>query len=439
MLRQPYSNQTPPDFCFQGEEVLHLPVLVEAAESSPQAAAIAATQIRKFMSKDYSARAHIQYNAIMLIRILTDNPGPTFTRNIDSKFVSATKDLLRNSRDPSVQQILRETLSALHSDKSYDTNLNALFQMWNKEQSGATSGLRSNSNGATRMASGPLVGAPPSGRRNDRQLPPPQELASRIEEAKTSAKLLQQLVQSSAQSELQSNELIKEFADRCQGAQRSIQGYISADSPPPDDDTMQTLIETTELLSLALSKHSRALLQARRALGQTASPSPVGSGFSTPPAPSAPNAAVSATYTPSGLSPTSAYSPPPLPPSSMRNALERREVPTHSYSPLPQLPPQHAENDAPQQIHDPGYENPFADNHEEPNPTLPARPGTYNNPTVSYIRRQDSAEENLTMHGGRVIEPVSPEKGTVGGDGHGGTRGVSGGEVSPVFPNSSHR
>jgi GAT domain len=389
------------------------------------------------MSKDYNSRAHVQYNAIMLIRILADNPGPTFTRNIDSKFVSATKDLLRNSRDPSVQQLLRESIGALQSDKSYDTNLNALFQMWNKEQSGASSGPRSNSNGAMLPASGPLVGAPPSRRRGDKHLPAPQELASRIEEAKTSAKLLQQLVQSSAQSELQSNDLIKEFVDRCQSAQKSIQGYISADSPPPDDDTMQTLIETMELLSLALSKHSRALLQARRALGQT-SPSPNNSGFPAPPAASAPNAAVSATYTPSGLSPTSAYSPPPLPPSSMLNALDRRPVPTHTYSPLPE-PPHNDENDAPQQAHDPIYDNPFADTHEEPNPALPARPGTYNNPTASYVRRQDSAEENLTMHGGRTSQPISPERGAIGSDGHGGTKGVSGGEVSPIFPNSSHR
>jgi len=122
----------------------------------------------------------------------------------------------------------------------------------------------------------------------------------------------------------------------------------------------------------------------------------------------------------------------------MRNALDRRQVPTHTYSP-PLEPLHNAENDHPQQAHDPSYDNPFADNHEEPNPALPARPGTYENPTASYVRRQDSAEENLTMHGGRVSQPTSPERGTIGGDGHGATKLVSGGEVSPVLPNSSHR
>ncbi|KAK5001725.1 hypothetical protein LTR28_012318, partial [Elasticomyces elasticus] len=117
-----------------GEEVLHLPVIVDAAESSPQAAAASAYEIRKFLSKENYARPHVQYNAIMLIRILADNPGPNFTRNMDGKFVTTTKELLKNGRDASVQQILRETLDALEADKAYDANLTLLFSMWRKEK-----------------------------------------------------------------------------------------------------------------------------------------------------------------------------------------------------------------------------------------------------------------------------------------------------------------
>ena len=114
-----------------------------------------------------------------------------------------------------------------------------------------------------------------------RGLPPPHELASRIEEAKTSAKLLLQVVQTTPQSEIYGNELLKEFADRCQSASRSIQSYINSDNPPPDDDTLLTLIETNDQLALALSKHQRALLQARRFMGATSGlPSPP---ISTPP------------------------------------------------------------------------------------------------------------------------------------------------------------
>lgn len=77
------------------EEVLHLPVIVEAAESSPAAASAAALQIKHFLGRDYATKPAVQYNAIMLVRILSDNPGPTFTRCFDQSFVKTVKELLR--------------------------------------------------------------------------------------------------------------------------------------------------------------------------------------------------------------------------------------------------------------------------------------------------------------------------------------------------------
>ena len=97
------------------------------------------------------------------------------------------------------------------------------------------------------------------------QLPPPHELASRIEEARTSGKLLTQVVQSTPQSEILSNDLIKEFAERCREASRSMQAYINAENPAPDEDTLLTLIETNDAIAAALSKHQHALLNARKA------------------------------------------------------------------------------------------------------------------------------------------------------------------------------
>jgi hypothetical protein len=69
----------------------------------------------------------------MLIRILADNPGKTFTRNIDSKFVQVVKELLRVGRDPSVKQILMETLDTFSREKSGDDGLVMLNEMWKKE------------------------------------------------------------------------------------------------------------------------------------------------------------------------------------------------------------------------------------------------------------------------------------------------------------------
>lgn len=262
-----------------GEEVLHLPVIVESAESSPSAAASAAIQIKRFLGKEWSPKPHVQYNAIMLIRILSDNPGPQFTRNFDRSFVATVKDLLRNCKDASTQQIMRETLDHLENDKANDEGLQLLFAMWRKEKGQGASFSQGGHRGSYMAPNGfqqPVLGTERSmglGRRSkETGLPTAVELASRVEEAKNTAKILLQLVQSTPTEELLSNELIKEFSERCHTAQKSMQIYINADNPAPDHDTMQTLIETNEQLSLATSRYQRALLAARRAMG--ASPSP---------------------------------------------------------------------------------------------------------------------------------------------------------------------
>ena len=269
--------------------MLHLPVIVEAAESSPRAASEAALRIRKFLSKENFQRGYVQYNAIMLVRILADNPGKSFTRNIDQKFVSTVKELLRDGRDMSVQQILRETLDSFEEQKPNDETLALLIEMWKKEKAkvgkqygvGVRLGEPRRGPGHQQTSQQPVqqnMMAPRSPSNQNQQnyfarnhkprgLPPPAELAQRVEEAKTSAKLLSQLVQSTPSNEIVGNELIKEFVERCQSATRSMQDYIHSDNPAPDEDTLLTLIETNDQLATAISKHQRALLQARRARG----------------------------------------------------------------------------------------------------------------------------------------------------------------------------
>ncbi|RVX72754.1 hypothetical protein B0A52_04153 [Exophiala mesophila] len=272
-----------------GDEYLHLPAIVDAAESSPVAAKEAALTIRRYLSKEHYSRGFAQYNAVMLTRILTDNPAYLFTQNFDAKFVATVKELLREGRDANVQQIMRETLDYFEAEKlpGNDT-LNPIIEMWRKEK-----GKRNTIRHSVGWGSIEAVGSDhqtehgqqqhrvpptfsgarqPSSRRRD-TLPPPEELVSRIEEAKTTARLLVQTVQSTSQSELLANDLVKEFADRARTAQRSIQGYLNAQNPAPDPDTMLTLIETNDLLNIAMSKHQRAILQARKSAG-LGTPSP---------------------------------------------------------------------------------------------------------------------------------------------------------------------
>lgn len=108
---------------------------------------------------------------------------------------------------------------------------------------------------------------------NNNRLPEPAELVSRLQEARESAKLLEQLVMNTPAVDILDNELIQEFSNRCLSASRSVQGYM-ASSPAPENDTMESLIDTNEQLQTALSQHQRAMLSARKQLGLNGSENP---------------------------------------------------------------------------------------------------------------------------------------------------------------------
>ncbi|KAL2017610.1 hypothetical protein VTK56DRAFT_1930 [Thermocarpiscus australiensis] len=295
-----------------GDDVIFLPSIVESAVASPAAAAECARLIRKFMNQNSYSTPACQYNAIMLIRILSDNPGPTFTRNMDKKFVDTAKELLRTGRDASVRQILMETLDAFENTKAHDEGLALIIGMWKKEKEKAyraygrtISAPVSQTVGAAHFGSQQAPELYPRSYRS-KQLPDPVELANRLEEARSSAKLLEQVVACTPSSEVLSNDLIKEFAQRCTSASRSIQGYMAAEDPAPDNDTMESLIDTNEQLQQALNHHRRAVLQAKKQLG-------LGDSRSATPSPAPP-------LSPSQQQQRGALDSRPLPPVPVRNA-----------------------------------------------------------------------------------------------------------------------
>lgn len=126
---------------------------------------------------------------------------------------------------------------------------------------------------------------------SNKRLPDPVELANRLQEAKTSAGLLTQLVANTPSTEVLNNDLIKEFADRCLSASRSIQGYMTAENPGPDNETMESLIDVNEELQQALNSQKRAMLSARKEHGdrsqdpspQPTAPEPTNGGAFRPP------------------------------------------------------------------------------------------------------------------------------------------------------------
>ncbi|KAJ5917289.1 hypothetical protein N7466_010843 [Penicillium verhagenii] len=271
------SNTNPEEA--QGNEFVHLPRIVELAESSPAAAKEAAYRIRKYLKTPTRISNHVQYNAIMVARILGDNPGHTFTRNFDTKFVTTIKELLRYGRDWHVQHYLRQYLITLETTKQDDEDLQELLQMWAKEKTKGDRSFTDRFPQARHGYNAQMAPVPPPRPGAYGQVPPPSayvtspgELAARVEEARNSAKLLTQFVQMTPAAEMDENELIKEFTDRCRTSSRLIQSYIHENNPPPDEDTLLTLIECNDVVSVALSNQQRAMLKARQARGSTSPP-----------------------------------------------------------------------------------------------------------------------------------------------------------------------
>lgn len=235
-----------------------------------------------------------------------------------------------------------------------------------------------------------------------RQLPTPHELAQRVEEARNSAKLLTQVVQSTSPNDLLQDELVREFADRCLSASRSMQGYMAAEEPPPDNDTMLTLIETNDQLVLAMSKHQRAILNARKVLGlgrdNDTSPSSLASGalnsVAPPPGPPPPSSRpASGPQGRLGHAPVevNAGAAPQGSPSPRTSPAERAQNPFVDPLAGQELPFPKDEKPAPR--------DQFYDSHG----LEPYHPGF--NPTNSYVVRQDSAVGKITMHAGVVEAP----------------------------------
>lgn len=262
-----------------GDEAIQLPTIVENVESSPAAAQAAATAIRKLL--DVKQPPPVQYQAIMLLRILTDNPGESFTRFIgsDNKYSGQIKDLIRRGVDSGVWGILRETLVHFEGEKEHDPGLQKVREMWVKEkklieQELARSGGQGVIGGYTNQNVFQMPGAPHADaasrhhrHRSQRRpkVPPPMELASRISEATSTANLLTQLLNSTPQNELINHELISEFAERCRLAQKSIAGYISAaEEENVDVDTLATLIETHDVVAKAVLAWKKQLSNAQK-------------------------------------------------------------------------------------------------------------------------------------------------------------------------------
>jgi hypothetical protein len=160
-----------------------------------------------------------------------------------------------------------------------------------------------------------------------------------------------------------------------------------AENPAPDNNTMETLIETNEQLSKAMNQHHRAVLSARKALGLGTAENGV---------------------SPTGSASGSGYAPPPGPPPSTKPPVPARKAVAKPLDTRTQLQ-RGSTNYSP---FEDSEENPFTD--PKPNPPFPSdnrpppnqfqdklgiepyHPGF--STTQSYMGRQDSSVGKVTMH-----------------------------------------
>lgn len=90
--------------------------------------------IKKYLSKDYYSHPSWQYNGLMLIRILVDNPGQTFTRALDADFVETMRKLIKHARENRVRNMCMEMLDDFEHTKMHDQNLQGLVLMWKAQK-----------------------------------------------------------------------------------------------------------------------------------------------------------------------------------------------------------------------------------------------------------------------------------------------------------------
>ncbi|ERS98232.1 hypothetical protein HMPREF1624_05015 [Sporothrix schenckii ATCC 58251] len=296
-----------------GAEVALLPSIVEAAESSPQAATECARYIRKFLHRDYWSRPNFVYNAIMLMRILVENPGMTFTRNMDKKFVDTVRDLLRGCQHAHIVHFLIETLQDFESKGAVDEGIGRIVEMWQKEKAKSKSAY---SNQPPRQSQGGQGGlwhrpqqqmwpqqsqnypgqgnfnygqggyvnqggfvGPGHDSHNSRRgpyerghtsaatLPKPRELRKRLDEAKTTASVLADVVNTTTQDGLLRHDLADDLSARCRRATNQVLEYMNTHDPIPDNYEMAALLSTHEVLEQTLHHYHRAVLEARKSLG----------------------------------------------------------------------------------------------------------------------------------------------------------------------------
>lgn len=98
-------------------------------------------------------------------------------------------------------------------------------------------------------------------------LPKPRELRKRLDEARTTAGVLADVVNTSTPAVLLKHDLADDLSARCRRATNQVLEYMNTRDPTPDNHEMAALLATHEVLEQTLHHYHRAVLEARKSLG----------------------------------------------------------------------------------------------------------------------------------------------------------------------------
>ncbi|KAK9456885.1 hypothetical protein V1511DRAFT_495568 [Dipodascopsis uninucleata] len=227
-----------------GDEVIYLPTIVDCAQATPAAAREAIRAVRKRIDPKHGSGSVTQYNAIMVLRILIDTDSIAVQEAIgsDDKLAPILKTVLKNSRDPSIVDFLRDTLVRCASTKGDVEGFSALHSIYYKYLAKGRS-----KNSRKQQLSEIKV----------RSLQ--ERIDDMVQECRESANLLEQIVSTTPPASIAGSTLVFEFYQRCDTLEKEVTRYLNDDSSHIDEQRMVKLIESNDALKAALNAHKLAL------------------------------------------------------------------------------------------------------------------------------------------------------------------------------------
>ncbi|KAK9458658.1 uncharacterized protein V1516DRAFT_682270 [Lipomyces oligophaga] len=246
--KQPSSNTITPH-----QDISILPMIIEYAESTPDAAKEAVRAIQKRLDVKNLLRTSSQYNAVMVLRLLIDTNSPMIIKQIglNPKLPGSLSGTLNQTRDPSVKESVLDFLIHISTEHAAVPEFDALRGIYANYQ--AKHSTRSQSHHTSSHPS-------QTHRKTD-----PADIQNTITEAKEVASLARQMLIIPGAAE--TDPLASELITRCRHLFFMIQSFLTSDSASEiAESQVSQLVKASEDLSDVITLSEQPSTQSSRAI-----------------------------------------------------------------------------------------------------------------------------------------------------------------------------